>query len=365
MPSTVVHIAQIDIEEESGMGRVAWHWREAFLRHGYEFIHLGKREVKRVAHPALYPYAARRAYESLGIRPAMILAHEPIGGMFVRSTVPAMVFSHGVEQRGWEIQKSDLRFGKIRFRTRFLYPLWRLRHCNRGLRFAEKLLLINQDDARFVQQRYGRSSSDILVFRNGVVQTGLTEFDHESETPTILFMGTWIERKGISTLIQAARDLRSRGVNARWLLAGTQIGEEEVLGKWPAAMRSQVVVVPRFRCEDERQLLAKADIVVLPSCFEGQPLALLQAMEAGRCCIASDCCGQRDFIRHGENGFLHAVGDSKKLADLLEYVIVNAEIRHSVGKNARLSVSDRTWFNVSEEVVGFLDRSVGRIKNIA
>ncbi|MEW6558324.1 MAG: hypothetical protein AB1349_13420, partial [Elusimicrobiota bacterium] len=52
MKKIILHVAQIEISEESGMGRVAWHWRNEFERRGYEFLHIGPKEVGRILHPA-------------------------------------------------------------------------------------------------------------------------------------------------------------------------------------------------------------------------------------------------------------------------------------------------------------------------
>ena len=44
-PKVIVHVADAALSEASGMGRVAVHWRAAFVRRGYAFIHLGPPEI--------------------------------------------------------------------------------------------------------------------------------------------------------------------------------------------------------------------------------------------------------------------------------------------------------------------------------
>lgn len=358
--SLVVHVSAVEIGEETGMGRVATHWRRAFEDRGYEFVHIGPREAGPVAHADLFPRAAKRKYQELGARPRFLLVHEPSAGVFVGGEVPVVTFSHGIERREWELRK-HLRWGEaLRLRTRIFYPLWRLRPCDRGVRHADALLVINQEDAQFVGRRYGRTAANTKVFRNGVYRTGLSEAEQPGGAPNILFMGSWLERKGRATLVEAAVRLHARGIPARWTLAGTGQGENEVLSIWPQALRAAVQVIPHFKREEEGRILAGANLVVLPSFFEGQPLALLQAMEAGRCCIASNCCGQKDFIRHGETGFLHAPGNAAELAELIAACAANAQLRMQIGRRARGSMSGRSWDQVSDEVVTLVEQALGR-----
>jgi glycosyltransferase involved in cell wall biosynthesis len=123
------------------------------------------------------------------------------------------------------------------------------------------------------------------------------------------------------------------------------------LSFWPSDIRSFVQVIPRFTKAAEESFFARSHIFVLPSFFEGQPLALLEAMEAGRCCITTNCCGQKDLIQHGYNGLFHEPGDAQELATLIAQCVNNAKLRMSIGRNAKLSVKNRSWETVSAEVV--------------
>lgn len=356
MARLVVHVAQITISEGTGMGRVAWHWKREFERRGYEFIHIGSREVGRLRHPGLFPSAAYRAYKRLGRSASILLVHEPASGVFAKRR-PTIVFSHGVERRGWQLslQREDGTSNRIRWRTRLLFPLWRLRQCDIGLRKGAGLLLINSEDSGFVQTTYGRNLEAIQIFKNGVYPSTLDERTQPIDSFTALFLGSWLERKGIGTLISAARILDERNVRVNWLLAGTGAGVDSILNSWPESLRRQVEVVPSFPPDVEESLLARSNVFVLPSFFEGQPLSLLQAMETGRCCITTDCCGQRDLIEHGQNGLLHTPGDSVELASLIERCATNEELRMSLGRNAKETVQRRSWENVASDVVDFVE----------
>ena len=81
-------------------------------------------------------------------------------------------------------------------------------------------------------------------------------------------------------------------------------------------------------------------------------------METGRCCITTNCCGQRDIIQHGYNGLLHETGDAKTLALLLEQCIKDKNLRLMLGRNAKLSTENRYWETVASEVVDRIEKLI-------
>jgi glycosyltransferase involved in cell wall biosynthesis len=357
MKPLIVHVAQVEVTEATGMGRVAWHWQKEFERRGYDFIHIGRHQVGSLPHGSLFPYAAYRAYKKLNRRAAVLLVHEPAAGIFARRTSPTVVVSHGIERRRWQLalEGKDGATTKVRMRSKLFYPLWRLRQCDVGLREAAKLLLINNEDAAFVQNHYRRQANHLHVYKNGVYPSSLSEETQPKREIRVLFLGVWMEGKGINTLIEAAHLLHARGVRVHWLLAGTRADDNTVLSSWARPLHSLVENVPEFSRDTEESLFARSNFFVLPSFCEGQPLSLLQAMESGRCCITTNCCGQRELIRHNYNGLLHAPGDAQHLASLIEQAMDDENLRKSLGRMAKETVRGRSWEAVSSEVVDLLE----------
>ncbi|HBB32223.1 MAG TPA: group 1 glycosyl transferase [Cyanobacteria bacterium UBA8803] len=358
MAKLVVHVAEVDLSEESGMGRVGWHWKHEFERRGYEFLHIGPAQVGSVPHPAWFPYAAYRAYQRLGMKASLFLVHEPASGAFVHKSIPTVVISHGLERRFWQLalEGNSGLSQKIKLRTKILFPIWRLRHCDLGLGKADLVLLINQQDAEFAQKYYRLNQQKIFVFKNGVVPSYINENIQPNGNLNVIFLGSWIERKGIKTLVQAAQLLYQNQIPINWIVAGTNIGREKVLNFWASELHHFVEIMPHFSRAMEENLFARSHVFVLPSFFEGQSLALLQAMETGRCCITTDCCGQRDLIQDGYNGLLHQPGDAQHLAFLIERCAQELDLRTNLGKNAKLSVKNRAWETVSAEVIDRIEK---------
>ena len=351
MKPLLVHVADVRINEETGMGRVAWHWRRACEEAGWEFLHFGPDEVGPQAHPALFPRAAWRAFRNRQCAPALFLVHEPAAAPFVGRDVPLVVFSHGLERRAWDLaRRGEVALETpLRWRTRLCFPLWRLRGCDVGLRRATAVFLINGDDARYAEKRYALEPERRWIFRNGATPMAPDQISSQGKV-RILFAGSWLARKGNRTLSEAAALLHRAGHEIEWILAGVGRSGPSILAEWPAELAGSTKVIPHFSPGEECGILRDCDIFVLPSFFEGQPLALLQAMAAARCCITTECCGQREIITHRRNGMLHAPGDVKALVALIAECAREPALRRELGEAARLSVADRDWTAVSEQV---------------
>ena len=342
------------------MGRVAVHWRAALVERGYEFVHIGPAELSGNYARSLFPLLALRHFHRLGIRDPLLLLHEPVGGVFIREQRPAIVFSHGLEARGQRLLAHHEEAGAATsgLRRMTTAPLWKMRtwSAESGLRRASALLLINEEDAAYAHARYSVPRSRMLVFRNGVNPANDDGDAASRQSPvTLLFLGTWLKRKGVDVLAAAAKLVQQRGHAVRWVLGGVGVEAETVLAMWPRELHACTEVIQKFDPREEAGLIARCGIYVLPSYFEGQPLTLLQAMAGGRCCLASATCGQRDLITHHSNGLLHAPGDATALAAQIEECLRNPALSAALGSAARQSVEDRTWRAVSEEVVTFIE----------
>lgn len=357
----IVHVSEVDISLETGMGRVEFYWKLAFEKQGFTFIHIGPKEVGHIRHKALFPYMAYRFYKKLNIIPKAFIIHEPASGCFVNKGIPCFVESHGVETRYWNASLKGvnplLKKEKVSLKTKLFFPLWRLQGCIKGLKNADKLLLINTDDKEFVKQNYHRKDDDIMIFRNGVNPcNNLIITNHKKFV--ILFNGQWLARKGIYTLVKAAELLQNDNFIISYLLIGTGKSKDSILNDWPESLWSSVEVHASFEAKNELTYLQDTSLYILPSFFEGQPLSLLQAMAAGKCCITTNCCGQKDIVSNGKTGFLFTPGDTDSLVALIKKCYHNKKLTEEIGNNAKNYVAAFNWDLVSKTVVDYVTANI-------
>ena len=83
------------------------------------------------------------------------------------------------------------------------------------------------------------------------------------------------------------------------------------------------------------------DAFVLPSANEGTPVVAIEALAAGRPVVATRVGGVPDVVRDGEDGFLVEAGDVETLAERLERLAADPELRRAMGERGRERVLPR------------------------
>ena len=89
-----------------------------------------------------------------------------------------------------------------------------------------------------------------------------------------------------------------------------------------------------FNRNDISDLLALADIFVMPSLWEGLPMAVLEAMVARKAIVASAIAGIPEAIVNGRDGILVPAGEVTPLADALRLLIADPARRTELGEAA-------------------------------
>jgi len=90
--------------------------------------------------------------------------------------------------------------------------------------------------------------------------------------------------------------------------------------------------------EEVADVYADLDIVVLTSLNEGTPVALIEALAAGKPVVSTDVGGVKDVVEEGINGYLVASGDTEAFAERLKELVADASKRAEFGRSGRLKV---------------------------
>lgn len=154
-----------------------------------------------------------------------------------------------------------------------------------------------------------------------------------------VFCGRVGQRKGAFDLIHAFAKLpKNQQKQAELILAGD--GEIEKAQQLVAELNLQddVSFLGWINSQQRDELLAKADVFILPSYNEGLPMAILEAMGWGLPVIATPVGGIPELIITNQNGLLVTPGDIQQLSSAMELVLNNESLRSSLGNVARKNV---------------------------
>jgi colanic acid/amylovoran biosynthesis glycosyltransferase len=173
----------------------------------------------------------------------------------------------------------------------------------------------------------------------------------------VLFVGRLVEKKGVPVLLEALRALDPATYTVH------------IVGDGPlrAALQSAAADLPvtflgaLHRTELAREYAASS-VVVFPSVpaasgdQDGLPVALLEALAAGRPVIASDLPGLRDAIVDGSSGLLFRAGDSAALQSALQRVLGDAGTAAQLGSGAAARADEFSVRNIGDRYLALLDR---------
>jgi glycosyltransferase involved in cell wall biosynthesis len=172
-----------------------------------------------------------------------------------------------------------------------------------------------------------------VVIANAVDVAGARRFRPAGrERPLIVSVGRLKAPKDFLTLVRALGKLPPDSVDAVIVGEGPDRGllEQEI---------ARLGLLGRIRLAGERndvpELLAGADVFVLPSASEGMPVSVLEAMAAGLPVVASRVGGVPEQVTDGRTGLLVAPGDPDQLAAALGRLVDDGELRLRLGSAAR------------------------------
>jgi glycosyltransferase involved in cell wall biosynthesis len=157
---------------------------------------------------------------------------------------------------------------------------------------------------------------------------------------TVGWVGRMTGVKRTSDVLLAFKRLRERGVDAFLCMIGDgpERGQLERRAHELGIMKRTLFLGYQ---EQVAPYYAALDAMILPSGNEGTPVSAIEALAAGRPVVATRVGGLPDVVREGEDGFLVAPGAVDELADRLERLAADEELRRRMGEAGRARVLPR------------------------
>lgn len=218
------------------------------------------------------------------------------------------------------------------------------RLIKRGVRMALGRLLArgvalvqNPDDAELLA-RLGVPRANIRrIAGSGVDLVRFHPTPEPDGVPMIVLPARLLWDKGVGEFVEAARILRSRGVSARFVLAGDPdpANPASIAATQVADWVQDGAVEHMGWLNDMPSVFANAHVVCLPSYREGLPKALIEAAAAGRPIVTTDVPGCREVVEDGVHGICVPPRDANTLAGALERLIADPALRAIMGAAAR------------------------------
>lgn len=211
---------------------------------------------------------------------------------------------------------------------------------------SNRIVVVSRDLARKLARFCPRADGKLVVAPMGInawFGSGSRDAEHGR---TALFIGRLVKIKGLDVLLRAAKIAG----DVRVVVAGDgpQRAELEDLAR---SLSVRAEFLGRVGRQQKRELLSSCDLVVIPSRRlngrdEGLPTVCLEAMAAGRPIIASRAGGLPEVIADGQNGLLFEPGDHIELAEKLNLVLADRDLRRRLSEGARQAAESYYWSRI-------------------
>jgi len=201
--------------------------------------------------------------------------------------------------------------------------------------FEAATIVVAQSEwcAHAIRDRYDLGPEHLRVIPFGIMPPRPTETDPPAAgaLPEITFTGNSMDRKGGSALLRAFRS-RLRGSCVLNLVTPE-----------PVPTEPGVRVFNDFTPGDPRlvALLARSVVFVLPSEIDKSPYSVLEAMFAGLPVVTTAVGGIPEMVLDGETGLLIPPGDEAAIADAVERLLGDDDLRIAMGEAARARAHSR------------------------
>lgn len=254
----------------------------------------------------------------------------------------------------------------------FTSDKWKSKILRSALRYVFRFLL-NRSHARTIVQNpedqkllvdWGKIKPQLirLVRGSGVDLKVFSPVPEPAGLPNVVLASRMLWDKGIGEFIKAASILKSRGLQACFILVGD--GDEDNPAVVPDSQlqswNESGTVAWLGRRDDMPNVIANSHIFCLPSYREGLPKVLLEAASCGRPIVTTDVSGCREIVRDRVNGLLVPVKDPVALANALQYLIENKAARKEMGGKGREIVeAEFSVEKVAEETLAVYQELLG------
>lgn len=197
------------------------------------------------------------------------------------------------------------------------------------------VILQNPDDKQLlIDLKAVKAEQTTLIRGSGIdLSTFQAAPENLTSTPVVTFAARLLFDKGLAEYVNAVKLLNRKGIVANYQIVGDlDLGNStsataKDIEEWKAIPN---LVVLGYQ-KDMSAVFRDSNIVVLPSYREGLPKVLIEAAACGRAVITTDVPGCRDAIEVNKTGLLVPVKNSNALANAIEKLLTDTELRVEMG----------------------------------
>lgn len=226
------------------------------------------------------------------------------------------------------------------------------------LKKAKSITVVSEALRKQIINIYPQINVEIISMGCDVSKFGekyrIENYFNQGNRKVILFVGRLVEKKGVTYLIEAMRQ-----VNAKLIIVGDGPLREKLMQQ-ALDLKDRVEFLGAKTHKELPVIYASADIFVAPSVTasdgdkEGLGLVLLEAMASGLPVIGSNSGGIPEIVKNNYNGFITQERDVQDIANKINYLLCNDEERERIVQNGIRVAAERDYSQIARKYAKIL-----------
>ncbi|MEZ2718730.1 glycosyltransferase family 4 protein [Niallia circulans] len=234
------------------------------------------------------------------------------------------------------------------------------------LRMSDKIIVPSKYFKQLVRKKYNLDSGNIYISPSGGIDQKIffktNEIDKipnlDKNYNYIGYVGRVDKGKGWNLFVDLIAKIKEKGIleqNIRFIIVGNGAEYSQMLEKIEGNnLKEEILLMDFLNQEQLRNIYNMIDLFIFPTTREGESLGLvgLEAMACGTPVVGSSMAGPKEYIEHGENGFLFEPGNLDDLFKQVEkYYNLTKDNKILMGENARNTSNLYSKEKVKEQLI--------------
>lgn len=205
--------------------------------------------------------------------------------------------------------------------------------------FFKKLKVILLAEALYADVQKYVARKDVFICPNGIPKalTAEPSAARHNAIPKLLFLSNLLIDKGVFTLLDACKILKEKGYQFTCDFVGGETADINAERFNQEVQARQLTNIAEYKGKkygkEKDSFFRNADIFVFPTYYETFGLVNLEAMEYKLPVVSTNEGGIPDVIKDGENGFICLKKNPSSLADCIEKLLIDENLRHNMGED--------------------------------
>jgi glycosyltransferase involved in cell wall biosynthesis len=219
----------------------------------------------------------------------------------------------------------------------------------RGMHAADHIIAVSELTRKIIIDRYNIDPTKVSVVHNGnsdAAKNPKSRFKdlykiRESGKKTVLFAGRITIQKGVDYFVHAAKKVLEYEKNVQFIIAGSGDMEEQIKGLTRhLGIADNFLFTGYYKIDEQSDLFAAADVVVMPSVSEPFGIIPLESMSNGTPVIMSKQSGVSEVVTHA---LKVDFWDTDAMADKILSIIRHPVLKNTLSQEGLRQVKDITW----------------------